>query len=187
VSNIFTAGVRTNGRVETENRVNKVFGGPKKTLFQLFNALNTRTEQQTKDSLIRALFAGPLAMLRQYAGPYALNTCYKQMSLAMFYTADVLQLPEGVTNWHMLNTFENDEAYIGTRWLLRLVNEKGLVPQHLLKITHIRSGTAHVIAIFEDGRYICDCCMGLNVGVVCRHYFLAWTKMVGLPFHISLI
>ncbi|KAJ7016380.1 hypothetical protein C8F04DRAFT_1345415 [Mycena alexandri] len=105
VSNIFTAGVRTNGRVETENRVNKVFGGPKKTLFQLFNALNTRTEQQTKDSLIRV-------------------------------------------RDHMLNTFENDEAYIGTRWLLRLVNEKGLVPQHLLKITHIRSGTAHVIAIF---------------------------------------
>ena len=43
ISTIFTAGIRTNGRVEAENRVNKAIGGPKKTLFQLFNALNDRT------------------------------------------------------------------------------------------------------------------------------------------------
>ncbi|KAJ7652321.1 hypothetical protein B0H17DRAFT_1163664 [Mycena rosella] len=180
--NIFTAGVRTNGRVETENRGNKVFGGPKKSLLQLFTALNKRTEDQTTHNMIC-----PLAMLRQYAGPFALSTCYKQMSLAMFYTADALQLPDGLATWHMLNTYENDNAYIGTGWLLRLVNDKGLVLKHLLKITHIRSGATHIIAIFEDGRYICDCCMGLNLGIVCCHYFLAWMKMVRLPFHISLI
>lgn len=47
VSNIFTAGVRTNGRVESENRVNKTFGGAKKTLKQLFDSLNERTDGQT--------------------------------------------------------------------------------------------------------------------------------------------
>jgi hypothetical protein len=54
VSNIFTAGVLTNGRVESENRVNKVLGGPKKTLLQLFNNLNERTDGQTAREMVQA-------------------------------------------------------------------------------------------------------------------------------------
>jgi hypothetical protein len=53
VSHIFTAGIRTNGRVEVENRINKVFGGPKKTLLQLFNSLNERTDGQTVQEMVR--------------------------------------------------------------------------------------------------------------------------------------
>ncbi|KAJ7110885.1 hypothetical protein C8R44DRAFT_833352 [Mycena epipterygia] len=86
-----------------------------------------------------------------------------------------------------MNDFSNDSAYIETRWLLHLVQNQGLVPIHLVKITHINSGAAHIIAILPDGRYICDCCMGLNLGLVCRHFFTAWLKIPGLPFHISLI
>lgn len=81
----------------------------------------------------------------------------------------------------------NDHAYIETRFLLRLVQEQGLVPSHLLKITHTQTGATHIIAILPDGRYLCDCCMGQNLGVVCRHYLVAWLKIPGLPFHISLI
>lgn len=47
LSHVFTAGVRTNGRVESENRVVKTFGGPKKTILQLFDSLNERTNGQT--------------------------------------------------------------------------------------------------------------------------------------------
>jgi hypothetical protein len=49
ISVVFTAGIRTNGRVEVENRITKVLSGPKKTLFQVFNALNDRTEEQQRD------------------------------------------------------------------------------------------------------------------------------------------
>jgi MULE transposase domain len=47
ISHVFTAGIRTNGRVEAENCVNKAFGGPKKTLLQLFDSLNEHTNGQT--------------------------------------------------------------------------------------------------------------------------------------------
>ena len=47
ISQVFTAGIRTNGCVEAENQVNKAFGGPKKTLLQLFDSLNERTNGQT--------------------------------------------------------------------------------------------------------------------------------------------
>lgn len=53
VSHVFTAGIRTNGRVEVENRINKVFGGPKKTLLQLFNSLNERTNGQTIQEMVK--------------------------------------------------------------------------------------------------------------------------------------
>jgi hypothetical protein len=86
-----------------------------------------------------------------------------------------------------MNDFSNGFAYIETHWLLRLVQRQGLVPIHLVKITHINTTAAHIIAILPDGRYICDCCMGLNLGLVCHHDFAVWLKVPGLPFHISLI
>ncbi|KAJ7447827.1 hypothetical protein FB451DRAFT_1054279 [Mycena latifolia] len=86
-----------------------------------------------------------------------------------------------------MNDFQNDRAYIETRFLLRLIREQGVTPSHLLKVTHTETGATHIIALLPDGRYICDCCMGTNLGLVCRHYFIAWTEIPGLPFHISLI
>ena len=53
VSFKFTAGVRTNGRVEAENRVNKLIGGPKTGLKQLFDRLNERTNGQHVNEMIR--------------------------------------------------------------------------------------------------------------------------------------
>jgi hypothetical protein len=49
----FTCGVRTNGCVEGENRVNKLIGGPKKSVMQLFNGLNDRTTGQGVQDMIR--------------------------------------------------------------------------------------------------------------------------------------
>ncbi|RXW11648.1 hypothetical protein EST38_g14207 [Candolleomyces aberdarensis] len=47
-SHRFTAGIRTNGRVESENRITTNFGGPKKSAKQLYDGLNERTEQQSE-------------------------------------------------------------------------------------------------------------------------------------------
>ncbi|KAG1811321.1 hypothetical protein EV424DRAFT_1327688, partial [Suillus variegatus] len=107
---IVIAGIRTNGRVEVENRINKVFGGPKKTLLQLFNSLNERTNGQTIQEMVESshhqhvqnleiLFAGPLAQLRQHAGPFALQKCYKEMEESLFYETEVVQRPLGVKTW----------------------------------------------------------------------------------------
>ncbi|KAJ7159314.1 hypothetical protein C8R43DRAFT_920849, partial [Mycena crocata] len=201
ISQVFTAGIRTNGRVETENRVTKALSGAKKTLFQVFTALNERTRQQSGTDLIRtressrkqhpgeteSLFTQIIAHLSEHVGPFALNTVFKQMELSVFYNRDVLQLPEGTRTWRAMNNFSNDNAYIETQWLLRLIQNRGLVPVHLVKVTHMKTGATHVIAILPDGRYVCDCCMGLNLGLPCRHYFAVWRQMPGLPFHVSLI
>ena len=109
----FTAGIQTNGRVESENRVNKVLGGPKKTLFEVFTALNARTREQTTDELVRVrqssrqkhpgqleqVFRGPLAVIRAHAGQYALQQSYKQMESSMFYSCEVMQRPSGTHQW----------------------------------------------------------------------------------------
>jgi hypothetical protein len=50
----FTAGIRTNGRVESENRVTKAFGGPKTSIKQLFDNLVERTHGQSVQEMERA-------------------------------------------------------------------------------------------------------------------------------------
>jgi MULE transposase domain len=53
VSSKFTAGVRTNGRVEAENRVSKGLGNAKSTCKELFDALNLRTNGQGVNDMVR--------------------------------------------------------------------------------------------------------------------------------------
>lgn len=88
---------------------------------------------------------------------------------------------------HMMNNFKNDEAYISTKWLLRLINSRGLEIQHLLKIVNRGTKTTHFLAILQNDSYLCDCCMGMNLGIPCRHYFQALTRMPALSFHIGLV
>ncbi|KAF8871473.1 hypothetical protein CPB84DRAFT_1661456, partial [Gymnopilus junonius] len=180
VSTKFTAGVRTNGRTEVENRVNDGFLGPKMSVFQVYQGLNERTKGQTIDDMIRCL--------RDHVGPFALQTCYREMKDSLFYTTSVIHLPEGVRNWRMLNTFTNDAAYISTQWLLSLITGRGLRVKQLLRISHIGSlSSTHCLAILDNESYLCDCCMGTNLGIPCRHYFQALTSYKGLKFHLGLV
>ncbi|KAJ7713779.1 hypothetical protein B0H14DRAFT_2222238, partial [Mycena olivaceomarginata] len=109
----FTAGVWTTGRVESENLVNKIIGGPKKSLLQLFNGLNKRTNNQTKNDLIKkcqsscphhvanleSLFLPVIELLQKYAGPFANEKCRREIEESMFYTMEVVQLPSGARDW----------------------------------------------------------------------------------------
>lgn len=89
----------------------------------------------------------------------------------------------------MLSQFKNDNAFISTKWLLRLINGRGLQVIYLLRITHLGTSATHYLAVLPDNRYVCDCCMGMNLGIPCRHYFQALTvvKAKGLQFHIGLV
>lgn len=67
---------------------------------------------------------------------------------------------------------DNDAAYIATPWLLHQILECRASVQHVFKvISSGASSSQHVVLILADGRYFCDCCMGLNVGIPCRHFF----------------
>jgi hypothetical protein len=48
---------------------------------------------------IETIFPGPLSLLRKYAGPFALQTTFKQMELSMFYQTEVLKRPNGIEDW----------------------------------------------------------------------------------------
>ncbi|KAJ7740316.1 hypothetical protein B0H16DRAFT_1324425, partial [Mycena metata] len=186
VSTIFTAGIRTNGRVKSENQVTKGITGPGKNLFQVFTALNEPTKEQSRDTVIRVreaarkshptqletLFKSVLDLLRLHPRLFTLQMCHQQLELSLYYTTHALQLPHGIRNWvRHLDFFSSDRPHC-----------KILVPSHLLKIVHTQSQATHILVLFPDGRYMCDCCMQENVGVVCRHYFVAWVKIPGLPF-----
>jgi len=48
---------------------------------------------------METVFVRPLALLRKYARPYALQVCYKQMGDSVFYRTEVIQRPEGLRDW----------------------------------------------------------------------------------------
>ena len=90
----------------------------------------------------------------------------------------------------MANAFKNDTAHISTKWLLRLITGRGLSVQHLLKIVHLSGHSTvstHFLALLPNGWYVCDFCMGLNLGIPCRHYFQALTTVKNLQFYIGLV
>lgn len=88
----------------------------------------------------------------------------------------------------MINQFNNDNAYISTTWLLRLIRGRGLRVEHLLKITHQGTEAFHMLAILRGGQgYVCDCCMGMNAGLPCQHYFCALSDMTSMKFSIAFI
>ncbi|KAJ6599702.1 hypothetical protein DFH09DRAFT_901706, partial [Mycena vulgaris] len=102
-------------------------------------------------------------ILREHAGPYSLQVSYKQMQLSLFYETEVVQLP----NEQLINNFDNDKAYVSLQWLVEQVTRRGLGIRHLLHIRHNSMGSVHYLAILPDGRYICNCCIPLNLGIPC--------------------
>ncbi|TEB23720.1 hypothetical protein FA13DRAFT_1597587, partial [Coprinellus micaceus] len=197
----FTAAIRTNGRVESENRVTKTFGGPKTNVMQLFDGLNERTSGQSVQEMrkardssrrqhprtIETMFPGVLSLLRQLAGPYALQECYKQMEESVFYRVEVVPLPHGVRNWQMINMFTNDNTYLGAKWVLRLIHSRGLQVRNVLRVVHQGTGKQHLVALLDNKSYVCDCAMGMNLGIPCRHYFSVLTSVREFRFHISVV
>jgi hypothetical protein len=87
----------------------------------------------------------------------------------------------------MINTFEDDKAYIGAKWLINLIRQRGLHVKHVIRVVHRSTGTPHYVVLLRDGRYLCDCCMDTNLGLVCRHFFVLWVTIQDLSFHLSLI
>lgn len=48
---------------------------------------------------LEMLFAAPLALIRKYAGPHALQTCYMQMAASVYYYTESVLLPAALTSW----------------------------------------------------------------------------------------
>lgn len=159
-------------------------------------------------SRIETVFPGPLQLIRQFAGPFALQKCFEQMEASMFYRTSVLQRPEGMRDWeeyalrvsedvgyswehgeelHMINDFRNDNSHISTIFLLRLIRGRGLTVEHLVRVTHIGTDALHIVVLLREGGYVCDCCMGMNLGLPCRHYFQVLSTIPTLRFNLGMI
>ncbi|KIO19278.1 hypothetical protein M407DRAFT_82992 [Tulasnella calospora MUT 4182] len=157
-------GVHTNARVEAENRVNKLLGDPKITMCQLFDKLNSRTEDQYQNNQIA---------VQDYTGPFALHTAWHEMEESLNYSAELSKLPDNgkLHSYHLYGQHSSDSAYVSLPWLLHQLITLHLAGslKHLVKVVFSGSTTKseHSVIILDDYRYLCDCCMGSNLGVPC--------------------
>jgi hypothetical protein len=85
----------------------------------------------------------------------------------------------------MVNRFNDDAAYICTQWLLRQISSRGLTVKSLVKVQ--RGATTHILALLSGGSYVCDCMMGTNAGIPCRHYFAVLNRSPNVRFSLALV
>ncbi|KAF7370007.1 hypothetical protein MSAN_00630700 [Mycena sanguinolenta] len=71
----------------------------------------------------------------------------------------------------VLNPFTDDTIRISAQFMLRLIEDRGWVCSQLFKTSHYASATLHFIAVLDNGPIICDCMMGTNLGIPCRHFY----------------
>ncbi|KAJ6589210.1 hypothetical protein B0H19DRAFT_922955, partial [Mycena capillaripes] len=164
VSRHFTCGVQTSGQVESENRINKLIGNSKTPLIDLTNRRHHATSTDT-------LFSQLLQLIRQHCVAYTVQKSYDQMECSVYYEASLVSFPAGATTWGVLNSFADDSIRISAQFMLHLIAERGWICEHLFKISHYALATVHFIAVLDNGHIICDCMMGTNLGIPCRHFY----------------
>ncbi|KZP10264.1 hypothetical protein FIBSPDRAFT_710647, partial [Athelia psychrophila] len=178
VSARFSCGVRTSGRVESENRVNKLFGNSKTTLFGLVKELIHHSDDQDTNKKLSA------RKVHINTVSFALQHSYTQMEHAVFYR--VAELPRELSEWTGLNDFSNDTFSISAQYLVSLIQGRGLQIKQYFKVSHYDSGVVHYVVVLAGGQYVCDCMMGINLGIPCRHFFAVLYMGTGISFHIGL-
>lgn len=87
----------------------------------------------------------------------------------------------------MINRHENDGEYIALPWLIHQVLDRRLNVRFIVRVTLPGTMAHHVVLILDHDRHLCDCCMAINLGLPCRHYFATLSVMVGMRFHLSSI
>ena len=85
----------------------------------------------------------------------------------------------------LLNTFNDDDKAVSIKHLLELLHLRQWPIRQLYRVSRYNSEVRHYVVVLESSHIICDCMMGTNLGIPCRHIFaIFYTSPV--TFHISL-
>ncbi len=71
---------------------------------------------------------------------------------------------------NLLNMFD-DDIKLSTKYLLHLIATRGWLCSGSFKIAYYASESIHFIAVLDTGHTLCDCMMGINLGIPCHHYY----------------
>lgn len=63
--------------------------------------------------------------------------------------------------------------------------------KHVVKVSFSGTNTSseHLVLLLDHDRYLCDCCMGVNLGIPCSHFWAVFWHARGLNvvFNLGLI
>jgi hypothetical protein len=88
----------------------------------------------------------------------------------------------------LLDTFTDDTVHLSAQYLLQLVTGSGRECAALFVVKHYATRATHYLAILDTGHPMCDCMMGVNLGIPCRHFYTV-LRLSQSPtqFHLGLI
>jgi hypothetical protein len=88
----------------------------------------------------------------------------------------------------LLNNFSEDSIHISARYLLELTTARGWTCEAIFQIKHYAGQSVHYLAVLgHDWHSFCDCMMGVNLGIPCRHFYAVLRCMRPfVRFHLGL-
>jgi hypothetical protein len=87
----------------------------------------------------------------------------------------------------LLNSFSEDTIHVSVRHLLQVVAKHGWSCATVFHVMHYATNVSHYVAILDTGHPICDCMMGTNLGLPCRHFYsVLRASSATVQFHLGL-
>ena len=87
----------------------------------------------------------------------------------------------------LLNSFSEDTIHISVHHLLQVVAKRGWACAAVFHVTQYATDVSHYVAVLDTGHPICDCMMGTNLGLPCRHFYsVLRSTTTAVTFHLGL-
>lgn len=72
-------------------------------------------------------------------------------------------------------------------YIIHQVLDHRLDVRFIVQVTLPGTLAQHIVLVLDHDRHLCDCCMAINLGLPCQHYFATLSVMVGMHFYLSTI
>ena len=77
--------------------------------------------------------------------------------------------------------------HISAQYLLELIAERQWTCVEIFEVKHYATTLSHYVAILDTNHPVCDCMMGINLGIPCHHFYAVLRySSSSAQFHLGL-
>lgn len=116
---------------------------------------------------------------------YCLLTRQTKSSHRLRFVCSAFAVQELTDIQNLLDDFAGDAIRISAQYLLQLVSGGGQTCTTLFAVKHYATFAVHYLALLDNGHPVCDCMMGTNLGIPCRHFYTVLRRSQA-HFHLGL-
>jgi hypothetical protein len=88
----------------------------------------------------------------------------------------------------LLDNFSEDTHHLSAQYLIQLIASRGWTCATVCVVKHYATTACHYLVLLDNGHPVCDCMMGTNLGIPCRHFYAVLRMSRSqAQFHLGLL